>query len=703
VGDASDGNTCPEVITRTYRIEDDCGNFIEVDQEITINDDIDPAGTAPADVAVQCIGDVPAEDINDVTGVSDNCTANPTVTHVGDVSDNGTCPEIITRTYRIEDDCNNFIEVDQTITINDDTDPTASNPAGITVECATDVPAADPTVVTDAADNCTANPTVTHVGDVSDGNVCDGEVITRTYQVEDDCGNFIEVEQTITIDSYTPTFTLSSTDPTECGFADGTITLSGLDPNTDYDLQYDDPSLGTGVANISFTTNGAGEYIINGLEAGTYSNFIINPSNCPMCDETDNSSINLADPNAPTVDAGTDQTICEGEDVTLTADNPDGANISWNNGVDDGVAFTPNTGTVDYTVTAELAGCVSTDAVTVTVNPLPDVNAGNDIEVCEGEEVILTASGADSYSWDNGVTDGVSFVPTTSGTYTVTGTTLGCENTDELEVVVVNNPEVTFEADNTVGCAPFEVNFVNTTEGDVNSCTYTMADGTQIEGCDISYVFTEVGCHDVTLEVENTSGCVSTTTIEDYICIEDDPIANFSSEPDELTNVINEAEFTNSSVGASTYDWSFGDGGTSISTNPLHEFTIDEDIEDYVVELIAYSDLGCSDTVSAVIPVKEELLFFVPNTFTPDSDDFNETFKPVFTSGFDPQDYTLYIFNRWGELIFESNNTEIGWGGTYGLSSNEIVKEGTYVWKVEFKTKYTDERKVEVGHVNVLR
>ncbi|MEX2483435.1 MAG: hypothetical protein WED10_02695, partial [Brumimicrobium sp.] len=104
--DVSDNGTCPETITRTWTYTNPCGNSVSVTQIITINDDIDPAGTAPADVAVQCIGDVPAEDINDVTGVSDNCTANPIVTHVGDVSDNGTCPEIITRTYRIEDDCN---------------------------------------------------------------------------------------------------------------------------------------------------------------------------------------------------------------------------------------------------------------------------------------------------------------------------------------------------------------------------------------------------------------------------------------------------------------------------------------------------------------------------------------------------------------------------------------------------------------------
>jgi hypothetical protein len=110
------------------------------------------------------------------------------VAHVSDVSDGGmivatACPdETITRTYSVTDDCGNSINVVQTITIDDDTDPTASNPAPINGQCASDVPAPDVSVVTDEADNCTSDPVVAHVSDVSDGNSCP-ETITRTYSV----------------------------------------------------------------------------------------------------------------------------------------------------------------------------------------------------------------------------------------------------------------------------------------------------------------------------------------------------------------------------------------------------------------------------------------------------------------------------------------------------------------------------------------
>jgi hypothetical protein len=202
VSDVSDGNSCPEVITRTYSVTDDCGNSINVSQTITIDDNTDPTADPLPAIDVQCAADVPAVDINDVQNAADNCTANPVVAHVSDVSDGNSCPETITRTYSVTDDCGNSINVVQTITIDDDTDPTASNPAPINGQCASDVPAPDVSVVTDEADNCTSDPVVAHVSDVSDGNSCP-ETITRTYSVTDDCGNSINVSQTITIDDDT--------------------------------------------------------------------------------------------------------------------------------------------------------------------------------------------------------------------------------------------------------------------------------------------------------------------------------------------------------------------------------------------------------------------------------------------------------------------------------------------------------------------
>jgi subtilisin-like proprotein convertase family protein len=215
VGDVSDGLNCPETITRTYSITDDCGNQITVDQLIIVNDVTNPTGTAPATVNVECIGDVPAQNILDITTESDNCTVNPVVVFVSDVSDGLTCPETITRTYSITDDCGNQITVDQLIIVNDVTLPTASNPATTTVPGGP-IPAVDITVVIDEADNCTVNPVVAFVSEVSDNNPCP-ETITRIYSVTDDCGNTINVTHLIVItDPILPTGTAPATVNVEC-------------------------------------------------------------------------------------------------------------------------------------------------------------------------------------------------------------------------------------------------------------------------------------------------------------------------------------------------------------------------------------------------------------------------------------------------------------------------------------------------------
>ena len=273
VSDVSDNGACPETITRTYSVTDDCGNQITVTQLILITDPFPPTASNPAPIAVQCIGDVPAPDVTVVTDEADN-GATPVVIWEDDTSDGNSCPEVITRRYRVTDDCGNFIFVEQIITVNDDIAPVGTAPADVTVACASDVPAPDINSLIGVSDNCSI-PTVDFVGDVSDNNVCNGEVIIRTYSITDECNNSITVSQTITIDSYTPTFNLSYTDPTECGLADGTITINGLDPNTTYAFEYN------GNPSQNITTDANGDYVITGLPSGSYSLFTVSDADCP--------------------------------------------------------------------------------------------------------------------------------------------------------------------------------------------------------------------------------------------------------------------------------------------------------------------------------------------------------------------------------------------------------------------------------------
>ena len=153
----------------------------------------------------------------------------------------------------------------------------------------------------------------------------------------------------------------------------------------------------------------------------------------------------------PSVSAGSDQTICDGSSVTLSGSGA--VSYTWDNGVTDGVVFTPSLGTVTYTVTGTDANsCVNTDQVDVTVNALPSVSAGSDQTICDGSSVTLSGSGAVSYTWDNGVTDGVAFSPSVGTvTYTVTGTDANsCVNTDQVDVTVNVLPSVSAGSDQTI-------------------------------------------------------------------------------------------------------------------------------------------------------------------------------------------------------------------------------------------------------------
>src|SRR5690606_34131017 len=113
----------------------------------------------------------------------------------------------------------------------------------------------------------------------------------------------------------------------------------------------------------------------------------------------------------------------------------------WDNGVTDDVAFTPPVGNTLYTVTAtDINNCTATDDVMITVHALPAVTASSDVTndaVCSGDDVTLSGGGATGYSWNNGVTNNVAFIPASTATYTVTGTDAnGCENTDDITITV---------------------------------------------------------------------------------------------------------------------------------------------------------------------------------------------------------------------------------------------------------------------------
>ena len=445
-------------------------------------------------------------------------------------------------------------------------------------------------------------------------------------------------------------------------------------------------SWNNGVTNgVAFTPTATATYTVTGQSAGG-------------CTATDQVVITVNP--VPPVNAGADQSVCAGQPVTLSGSGA--ATYTWNNGVTNGTAFVP-TATTTYTVTGTLNGCTNTDQVIVTVNALPAVTAGADISICEGAQATLTGGGAATYTWNNGVINGTPFAPVSTATYTVTGTSAqGCTATDQVVVTIVPIPVVSFVPSVTSGCLPLTVAFTNTS-GTSNNCQWLFGDGTPGTGCGtVTHTYTGSGCYDVTMISTTPEGCVGQQQYTGLICTLADPVAAFTANPNTLTTSSTYTNIVNTSTGASSYIWNFGDGSPlSTLPEPGHGFPSGSEGM-YNIMLIAINSMGCRDTAFVYIKVENELVYYIPNTFTPDDDQHNPVFKPVFTSGFDPYDYVMYIYDRWGELIFESHNAQVGWDGTYANVAGK-AKDGVYIWKIEFKTTGTDARKMLTGHVNLIK
>ena len=119
----------------------------------------------------------------------------------------------------------------------------------------------------------------------------------------------------------------------------------------------------------------------------------------------------------------------------------------------------------------------------------------------------------------------------------------------------------------------------------------------------------------------------------------------------------------------------------------------------YDVVLTVTNQNGCQDTARGTVIINGIYLFYVPNTFTPDGDGTNEIFRP-YGEGIDFSMYTMLIFDRWGELIYETDQPELGWDGTY---KGKPVQVGTYIWKIVAKEQYSTIIHDNFGHVNVIK
>ena len=395
--------------------------------------------------------------------------------------------------------------------------------------------------------------------------------------------------------------------------------------------------------------------------------------------------------------------LCAGDSIQLAAVAFTG--IWWENGYINQEWITEPVGIHQFVVHGlDANGCASSDTTQIEVYPLPHVVAGNDTTICSGSTLLLQASGAIQYQWSNQVINGSMVSIHTNQDLSVLGINEhGCQAIDSVHIGIDSIPNLAFNIAPYHGCIPVEINLQNQSSG--NSFTqveWLSSNGAIAFGDSAQLLFTEVGCFDLTQTVTTALGCNYSTTQSNVICTNPLPTSQFSLPQTPLSTMNYGGNFTNLSSGAGGYLWDFGDGSEpSNEEQPYHNFP-DQQAASYQVMLIAYNEFGCSDTSYQMIQISEELAFYVPNSFTPDGSQFNNVWQPVFTEGLDPQAYHAVIYNRWGEIIWESYDAAVGWDGTYGLNGIS-VQDDVYIYNITFGYKDSAKKERINGHIVLIK
>jgi gliding motility-associated-like protein len=288
-----------------------------------------------------------------------------------------------------------------------------------------------------------------------------------------------------------------------------------------------------------------------------------------------------------------------------------------------------------------------------------------------------------------------------TGSYNQTFTAQnGCDSVVTFNLLVNPSPNVDFSVVNWSGCLPAEISFVNNQVAPNTTYLWDFGNGKVGSGSNgESSLYTQAGCFDVQLTATNEFGCVATQNQQNAVCFDPNPVASFSPQNNPLPLVNPVTLLDNTSTSANTWLWDFGDGNQNTSLfSPLHTFPEKAGI--YYVTLYIENENGCKDSTVKNIIVEQDPLFYVPNSFTPDNNEFNEVFLPVFSDNLVLSDFELRITNRWGELLFVSQNPTVGWNGTYG---GKLVQDGVYVYNLVFREVGFASVFQSTGSVNLIR
>lgn len=526
---------------------------------------------------------------------------------------------------------------------------------------------------------------------------------THTVTVTDQLGCDTVMSVSL-IDPPTLTVTAAqSTGPLCANGTNGSITLSVTGGTAPYTYQW--------------STNAGGQTTAtaNNLGAGAYQVTVTDANGCIA-----QASATLTAPAPIMLTAQVPDTVCVNTPIQLTAQVSGGTGattIYWG-----GIGYGPS---MQYSFpTSQIVSVSATDAVgctspilTFPVNVL-DLNAAtlvmsNDTTVCPGGTAQVSAAvnnypGAINIQWTELVTTGTGPfnvpVSNTQTLHVLVTNTCGQMLNGDVTLTLEVPPQITLPPVLAVGCAPLTVQFPDSLTTQNVTWLWNFGDGTTSTAPAPVHTYAP-GSYTVSLQVATPAGCTANAQNTSSVTAYQGPTASFGASTYQTDMDAPTITFTSTSAGAiNGYAWEFGDGDTSNTDNPVHTYAA---VGNYPVQLVVTDVNGCSDTANTGINVIPVYDIDIPTAFTPDpngnnngvfdpNDMSNDVFYPIARF---VKEFQMRVWNRWGELVFESNEVNKGWNGFY---RGRLSPQDVYVYHA--KIRFVDDRVAERnGDITLLR
>jgi gliding motility-associated-like protein len=494
------------------------------------------------------------------------------------------------------------------------------------------------------------------------------------------------------------TLNMSST-PSSCSASNGTATAA--------------PNGGTGPFTYNWNTSPAqtGQTASN-LPPGQY---IVTVSDSLGCSATDTVVVNGI--GALNITPSQQNVGCYGAATGWALALPNGGNAPYTyvwttpNG-NDSIATNLAAGT--YTVTvSDNFGCDTTHVFTITEPPLVPLvaNLTGTSAICIGAQVSLnaTASGGSggpySYTWLNATGTGNTATdsPTATTTYSVViNDTCGTPADTATWTVTVNPlPVITVSGTPLQGCPTLCSDLTATSVPAAVTVAWTFGDNSTGTGSPVNHCYPQTGTYDITVGVQDVNGCINSLSLPAYITVHPVPVAGIGIlSPQPATLEESTISFDDLSQGSDSCVWYMGNSNVIVLDNCGDlSYTYDA-IGIYTVSQVVYNQYGCMDSTSTTVEIIPQSILYVPNTFTPNGDGKNDFFTAY---GQYIENFNMLIYDRWGNLIYTTNDMTKGWDGRAN-GGKDIAQIDTYVYVITYNETYGVARKYKkMGHVNLIR